>query len=292
MTKPVDNVNHPPHYRAHPSGVECIDIVEHMNFCLGNVVKYVWRADLKGAQMEDLKKARFYLNREISRLRRQQKKAETNTPAPQKGSTSPSVKSTSKSTSKRSKSDTIMKKSKPDTKAPSSRQHYVYGSSSEELLLAQKRKLYESVSNPVEVKALGLAALAHAGQTRKDGVTPYFVHLEKVVYYLREESPWIRAVGWLHDVLEDTDVTAKELHTMGIPADVIESVQLLTRPPDTSNNEYLRRIRNCGVARLVKAADIRANLEGDPTPATRTKYLEALEYLRAVPPAIAENEVL
>ena len=62
-----DPVNHPPHYTAHPSGVECIAITEHMGFCLGNAVKYIWRADLKGNAVEDLRKARFYIDREIAR---------------------------------------------------------------------------------------------------------------------------------------------------------------------------------------------------------------------------------
>lgn len=60
-------VEHPEHYTKHPSGVECLDIAEHLNFCLGNVVKYVWRCDEKGSAVEDLKKARFYLDREIMR---------------------------------------------------------------------------------------------------------------------------------------------------------------------------------------------------------------------------------
>jgi len=64
----VDNVNKPPHYTAHPSGVECIQITEHMNFCLGNALKYIWRAGLKQNEVEDLKKAVWYLNREIERL--------------------------------------------------------------------------------------------------------------------------------------------------------------------------------------------------------------------------------
>lgn len=42
-----DTVNHPKHYNDHPSGVECIDIVEHYNFNLGNAIKYIWRAGLK-----------------------------------------------------------------------------------------------------------------------------------------------------------------------------------------------------------------------------------------------------
>ena len=60
-------VNHPPHYTSHPSGVECIQITEHMGFCLGNAVKYLWRADLKGDAIEDLEKAQFYIGREIAR---------------------------------------------------------------------------------------------------------------------------------------------------------------------------------------------------------------------------------
>jgi hypothetical protein len=65
---PHDPVNHPKHYTTHPSGVECITVTEHMNFCLGNAMKYIWRAGEKGDAIEDLKKARWYLDREIERL--------------------------------------------------------------------------------------------------------------------------------------------------------------------------------------------------------------------------------
>lgn len=60
-----DNVNHPKHYTSHPSGVECIDVTEHMNFCLGNALKYIWRADLKHDAIEDLEKAKWYIEREL-----------------------------------------------------------------------------------------------------------------------------------------------------------------------------------------------------------------------------------
>jgi hypothetical protein len=63
-----DPVNHPSHYTSHPSGVEVIQITEHMNFCLGNAIKYILRADHKGNQIQDLKKAVWYINREIERL--------------------------------------------------------------------------------------------------------------------------------------------------------------------------------------------------------------------------------
>lgn len=63
-----DTVNHPPHYTSHPSGVECIQVTEHMNFCRGNALKYLWRAGSKGDELEDLRKARWYIDREIARL--------------------------------------------------------------------------------------------------------------------------------------------------------------------------------------------------------------------------------
>lgn len=64
-------VNHPKHYNEHPSGVECIDIVRHMNFNLGNVIKYLWRAGLKdgNADIQDLEKAKWYLEDEINRVK-------------------------------------------------------------------------------------------------------------------------------------------------------------------------------------------------------------------------------
>lgn len=69
---PVPNpVSHPSHYTSHPSGVECIQVTQHMTFNLGNVVKYVWRNGLKdsgGDDLQDLKKAQWYLNKEIERL--------------------------------------------------------------------------------------------------------------------------------------------------------------------------------------------------------------------------------
>ena len=64
----TDMVNHPPHYTVHPSGVEAIEITRHMNFNLGNAIKYVWRADLKGNATQDLQKAIFYIQDEINRL--------------------------------------------------------------------------------------------------------------------------------------------------------------------------------------------------------------------------------
>lgn len=68
-------VDHPSHYNAHPSGIEAITIVEHFNFCIGNAIKYLWRAGLKpgAATIEDLKKSVWYIQREIERLEKEEK---------------------------------------------------------------------------------------------------------------------------------------------------------------------------------------------------------------------------
>jgi hypothetical protein len=63
----ADVVNQPAHYTEHPSGIECIQITEHMGFNLGNAIKYIWRCDLKRDAIEDLKKAKWYIDREIDR---------------------------------------------------------------------------------------------------------------------------------------------------------------------------------------------------------------------------------
>jgi len=70
----IDNVNSPPHYTSSDAKcicgnpIECIQVTRHMNFNLGNAMKYIWRAEHKGKTIEDLAKAIWYLNNEIGRL--------------------------------------------------------------------------------------------------------------------------------------------------------------------------------------------------------------------------------
>lgn len=63
----VSRINHPAHYNSHPSGIEAIQLCEHMNFCMGNAIKYILRADHKGDPLTDLSKAIWYLERELER---------------------------------------------------------------------------------------------------------------------------------------------------------------------------------------------------------------------------------
>lgn len=75
----TSNIN-PDHYRSGPTHtvcgdpIECIDITQEMNFCLGNVLKYIWRAGKKDPKkhIEDLEKAAWYLDREIMRLKKEE----------------------------------------------------------------------------------------------------------------------------------------------------------------------------------------------------------------------------
>ncbi len=69
-TPAPEAVNHPRHYNAHPSGIECIVVIEHMTFNVGSAMKYLWRAGLKDTEptIQDLKKAAWYIAREIERL--------------------------------------------------------------------------------------------------------------------------------------------------------------------------------------------------------------------------------
>jgi hypothetical protein len=72
-----DRVNSPAHYTSHPSGIEAITIAEHYNFCIGNAIKYLWRAGLKKEaslsarqkEIEDLNKAIWYIQRQIKNLK-------------------------------------------------------------------------------------------------------------------------------------------------------------------------------------------------------------------------------
>lgn len=68
MSASDDMVDQPSHYTSHPSGIECIEITKHMDFLLGNALKYIWRSELKDDMVQDLKKANWYLNKKIEEI--------------------------------------------------------------------------------------------------------------------------------------------------------------------------------------------------------------------------------
>jgi len=65
-----DEINHPAHYKQHPAGIECIDVIEHFPANIANAMKYLWRCDHKHPMPDqDLEKAIWYVKRELNRRR-------------------------------------------------------------------------------------------------------------------------------------------------------------------------------------------------------------------------------
>lgn len=74
-----DPIEHPSHYTSHPSGIECITITQHHNFCIGSAIKYLWRCGLKDnvPVEQDLRKAIQYINFELERLKQCQTRSQS-----------------------------------------------------------------------------------------------------------------------------------------------------------------------------------------------------------------------
>lgn len=130
--------------------------------------------------------------------------------------------------------------------------------------------------------AIRIANQAHAGQTRKFTGEPYICHPAAVAALCIDHGPETVAVAWLHDVVEDTDVTLDDLRDRGMPDSVVEAVALMTR--DESGNQdyerdYLPALAANPLARAVKLADLKHNLSTFPDgykPHKREKYLRSL----------------
>ena len=105
-----------------------------------------------------------------------------------------------------------------------------------------------------------IARLLHAGQWYVQDVVPYINHISNVVAAV--EGP-DKDVAWLHDVLEDTDITVTELLDLGVSHETVESVIVLTRCLDETYGDYIERLsKSCNPASIrVKVADVRSNLK-------------------------------
>lgn len=157
----------------------------------------------------------------------------------------------------------------------------------EDCLLVEEHERYperfRTMKSLVE-KAEHIARIAHSGQMRRDGVTPYILHPERVVARLRAQGVTDEetlAVAWLHDVMEDCGYTAGELRREGITNEcVIYCVKLLSKEHDSRSYElYIGEIAQREVARTVKIADILDNLSDTPTERQILRYSKALIHL-------------
>lgn len=152
--------------------------------------------------------------------------------------------------------------------------------------LTDSGKILVGYSQMLVMVARALAFRAHVGQTRKDGRTPYVEHLKAVASTILTQYPFepeLAAAAWLHDVLEDTTMTAKDLADAGIPKSVIETVQELSHRPGETYWDYIIRLTNGKIAKRIKIADITHNMSDAPSPSKYMMYAKALTYLRLRP---------
>ena len=132
--------------------------------------------------------------------------------------------------------------------------------------------------NDMVTRAYEIAAIAHARQFRFDGKTPYIEHPWRVMSRLVENGygTEYQAVALLHDVLEDTDVTAKDLLDKEIPENIVYAVIILTKEDGVDYGVYLDKVRNNELARVVKIADMIDNLSDKPSKKQIIKYATGL----------------
>jgi (p)ppGpp synthase/HD superfamily hydrolase len=156
----------------------------------------------------------------------------------------------------------------------------------------------EGVVEDLVSSAAVLAEAAHRGQVDKGGL-PYILHPEAVAASLPEVEEFQRlegpdralavAAAWLHDTVEDTDVTSETLREAGFPDRLVHIVDLLTHRPHEPRTDYYVRVASDPVALAVKVADVLhngsverlANISDERTrQRLMKKYEYALEFLR------------
>ncbi len=114
----------------------------------------------------------------------------------------------------------------------------------------------------LSVNAIKIAKKAHGIQIDKCGM-PYWLHPYRVGVSVREYGDDYVAAAFLHDVVEDTDLTFDDLRREGMPEHVIRTVDALTRRKGESYNKFIKRSLKDSMAKIIKAADIRDNLRHD-----------------------------
>ena len=112
------------------------------------------------------------------------------------------------------------------------------------------------IYTPLTKKAMILAFEKHKNQVDKSGI-PYIYHPIHVAEQMTDEVSTV--VALLHDTLEDTNTTKEELLNLGFSSDIVEAIQLLTKPEDMDYLEYVKLVSDNDIARNVKIADLKHN---------------------------------
>lgn len=121
-----------------------------------------------------------------------------------------------------------------------------------------------------------IARVAHSGQYRRGGA-PYISHPMAVMHRVKGEDA--KAVALLHDILEDTEITAGWLLAKNIPIHIVYAVVAITKNRGEDYQKYLARVKANPLARMVKIEDMRHNLEDSPKPETAERYRKGIQYL-------------
>ncbi|MFM2566418.1 GTP pyrophosphokinase [Bacillus sp. GX] len=122
-----------------------------------------------------------------------------------------------------------------------------------------------------------IAKTAHGGQVDKAGID-YIKHPETVASFVNTAEE--KATAYLHDVLEDTEITANDLLSAGIPHNIVEAVQVLTKEKYTPYFEYLNKVKENSLACTVKLADLKHNSDRSRLSKITDKDLKRLEKYR------------
>ena len=134
-------------------------------------------------------------------------------------------------------------------------------------------------------KAYEIAKRAHLGQVDKAG-EDYIKHPQKVASFVKSDEE--KAVAYLHDVIEDTELTLEDLHEYEFSKEVIEAVDIITKKKGEDYRSYLNSVKKNKLARAVKLADLRHN--SDLTRLTKVtekdierkeKYQKAIDFLNS-----------
>ena len=122
--------------------------------------------------------------------------------------------------------------------------------------------------------AARIATKAHKGQTRWDKTIPYITHPQAGARSLIEAGYGedFVAAAWLHDVIEDTDVTKQHLFLEGVDAQVIDAVVALSKTEGVSYLDYILGVCGNDIARVVKMHDLRHNMSDLKPGSMKQKY--------------------
>ena len=134
-------------------------------------------------------------------------------------------------------------------------------------------------------KAYEIAKKAHLGQIDKAG-EDYIKHPEKVASFVNSDEE--KAVAYLHDVIEDTELTLEDLREYGFSEEVLEAVDVITKKKGQDYQTYLNSVKENKLARVVKLADLRHNSDltrlmniTEKDRERKEKYQKAIDFLNS-----------